>query len=60
MKSEAASSMRPGLLVQIEKKAILDSLSRNSGNRRATAEEQGISLRTLQHRLKEFGITGRD
>ena len=60
MKSEAASSMRPGLLAQIEKKAILDALSRNSGDRRATAEELGISLRTLQYRLKEFGITGRD
>ena len=51
---------RPGLLAQIEKKAILDSLSRNGGDRRATCEELGISLRTLQYRLKEFGIAGRD
>jgi transcriptional regulator with PAS, ATPase and Fis domain len=60
MKSKTASSMGPGMLAQIGKKAILDSLSRNSGDRRATAEELGISLRTLQYRLKEFGITGRD
>jgi two-component system response regulator AtoC len=62
MKSEAAHSTasRPGLLAQIEKKAILECLSQNAGDRRATAEELGISLRTLQYRLKEFGIAGRE
>jgi DNA-binding NtrC family response regulator len=51
---------RPGLLAQIERTAILESLSRNKGDRRAAAEELGISLRTLQSRLKEYGIAGRD
>ena len=51
---------RPGLLAQVEKTAILESLSRNKGDRRAAAEELGISLRTLQYRLKEYGIAGRD
>ncbi len=62
MKSEPAASMvtRPGLLAQIERTAILESLSRNKGDRRATAEELGISLRTLQYRLKEYGVAGRD
>jgi hypothetical protein len=35
-------------------------LSRNKGDRRAASEDQGISLRTLQYRLKEYGISGRD
>jgi len=62
MKSEYPGSMpsRPGLLAQVEKAAILDALSRNGGDRRATADELGVSLRTLQYRLKEYGIAGRD
>jgi DNA-binding NtrC family response regulator len=51
---------RGGLLSQIEKTAILESLSRNNGDRKAAAEELGISLRTLQYRLKEYGTAGRD
>jgi DNA-binding NtrC family response regulator len=62
MKCEPAESgtSRPGLLAQIERTTILDSLSRNGGDRRATSEELGISLRTLQYRLKDYGITSRD
>jgi DNA-binding NtrC family response regulator len=62
LKNETAASMlaRPGLLAQVERTTILDALSRNNGDRRATSEELGISLRTLQYRLKEYGITGRD
>jgi DNA-binding NtrC family response regulator len=62
LKSEpsGAALSRPGLLAQIEKTAILDALSRNGGDRRATAEELGISLRTLQYRLKEYGVAGRE
>ncbi len=56
---DAPSLERPGLLAQVEKKAILDVLSRHKGDRRAASEELGISLRTLQYRLKEYGITGR-
>ncbi len=56
---DAPSSERPGLLAQVEKKAILDALSRHKGDRRAASEELGISLRTLQYRLKEYGIAGR-
>jgi transcriptional regulator with PAS, ATPase and Fis domain len=62
MKNEPATSMpaTPGLLSQIERTAILEALSRNKGDRRAAAVELGISLRTLQYRLKEYGIAGRD
>jgi DNA-binding NtrC family response regulator len=51
---------RPGMLAQVEKAAILESLARNKGDRRAASEELGISLRTLQYRLKEYGIVGRE
>jgi len=54
-----SSPENSGLLAQVEKKAILDTLSRHKGDRRATSEELGISLRTLQYRLKEYGIAGR-
>lgn len=60
LKHETAKLTRPGLLAEIERTAILESLQRNKGDRRATSEELGISLRTLQYRLKEYGVSGRD
>jgi DNA-binding NtrC family response regulator len=51
---------RPGLLAQIERTAILEALARNNGDRKRAADELGISLRTLQYRLKEYGIVGRE
>lgn len=44
-------------LAQAEKQMIMAALDRNSGDRKKTAEELGISLRTLQYRLKEYGLT---
>ncbi len=55
----AQPSPQPLALAEIEKTAILEALARNNGERRATAEELGISLRTLQYRLKEYGVAGR-
>lgn len=55
----SAGTVRPGLLARIERDAILESLARHRGDRRAAAEELGISLRTLQYRLKEYGSTDR-
>jgi len=49
----------PVSLAEIEKNAILTALERNSGDRKRTAEELGISLRTLQYRLKEYGLVSR-
>ncbi|MEJ2112099.1 MAG: sigma 54-interacting transcriptional regulator, partial [Acidobacteriota bacterium] len=54
-----SDSDRPGLLAETEKKTILETLSRYGGDRRGASEELGISLRTLQYRLKEYGIIGR-
>ncbi|MBL8176255.1 MAG: sigma-54-dependent Fis family transcriptional regulator [Bryobacterales bacterium] len=48
---------RPVLFKDIERQAILGALKDNSGNRTRTARQLGISLRTLQYRLKEYGIT---
>jgi transcriptional regulator with PAS, ATPase and Fis domain len=48
----------PKTLAEIEKNAILAALERNGGERQATAEQLGISLRTLQYRLKEYGMAG--
>ncbi|MCS7313871.1 MAG: sigma-54 dependent transcriptional regulator [Bryobacterales bacterium] len=50
------SKQRPVRWKEIEKEAILEALRRNAGNRTRTAQELGISLRTLQYRLKEYGI----
>ena len=47
---------RPVLFKDIERQAIEDALRGNDGNRTKTARQLGISLRTLQYRLKEYGI----
>ncbi len=62
LRREAGSSKpgKAGLLAQVERTAILESLARNNGDRKAAAEELGISLRTLQYRLKDYGSAGRD
>jgi len=45
-------------LAEIEKAAVLAALARNGGDRRETARQLGISLRTLQYRLKEYAQVG--
>lgn len=45
-----------GILKQREKETICKTLRQFSGNRRQTATALGISLRTLQYRLKELGL----
>jgi len=49
----------PPLLPDLEERLIRETLHRCGGNRRKTALLLGISLRTLQYRLKRMGITGR-
>jgi DNA-binding NtrC family response regulator len=48
---------RPVLFKDIERMAIEDALQENDGNRTKTARQLGISLRTLQYRLKQYGIS---
>jgi two-component system response regulator PilR (NtrC family) len=44
------------LFKDIERKAIVDALEANGGNRTRAARQLGMSLRTFQYRLKEYGI----
>ncbi len=48
----------PAKLADIERRTILDALARHDGNRKTTAEELGISVRTLYYRLKEYQDRG--
>jgi DNA-binding NtrC family response regulator len=48
---------RPVRWRDIERHAIEESLRTNAGNRTQAAKQLGISLRKLQYRLKEYGIT---
>jgi Nif-specific regulatory protein len=51
----SAQPMVPGQSMRdMEKNFILATLKSFQGNRRKTAEQLGISLRTLQYKLKEF------
>ena len=52
----AKAPSRPVTMEEIEKQAILEALERNGGNRTRAAAQLGISLRTLQYRLKEYGM----
>jgi transcriptional regulator with PAS, ATPase and Fis domain len=45
-----------GILKHREKESIVKTLQRFKGNRRQTAEALGISLRTLQYRLKDLNL----
>ena len=49
-----ADPRRPLRWKEIERQAIQEALNRNSGNRTHAARQLGISLRTLQYRLKEY------
>ncbi|MBN2049742.1 MAG: sigma-54-dependent Fis family transcriptional regulator [Spirochaetales bacterium] len=46
-----------GTLEEIEKKALLDALYRHEGRRNATAEELGITRRTLLNKIKTYGLS---
>jgi DNA-binding NtrC family response regulator len=49
---------RPLTMDEIERQAILSALERSGGNRTQAAEALGIGLRTLQRKLKEYGVAG--
>jgi DNA-binding NtrC family response regulator len=48
----------PRTMEEIERKHILEALARNDGNRAKTAEDLGISLRTLYYRLSAYERRG--
>lgn len=47
-------------LQELEKKAIIAALERNSQHREKTAQELGITRRTLLNKIKEYGLGGAD
>lgn len=54
---ETDTALKPGLsLKEMEKQMILRTLEETEGNRTHAAEILGISRRTLQNKLKEYGI----
>ncbi len=57
---ETAAPFHDASLAEMEKTAIVEALARNDGDRRKTAGQLGISLRTLQYRLKDYGMIHRD
>jgi DNA-binding NtrC family response regulator len=51
---EAGGLSRPRTLREMEAEAILEGLDRNEGNKPRTAEELGISLKTLYNKLHQI------
>ncbi len=43
-------------LAALEKEALLQSLRRNDGNRQMTADELGVSTRTIQRKIQEYHL----
>ncbi|MBD5291582.1 MAG: sigma-54-dependent Fis family transcriptional regulator [Bacteroides sp.] len=54
--SDLLSPARPVSLEEAEKSAIADALARNNGNKKLTAEELNISLRTLYRKIQDLNI----
>jgi two-component system NtrC family response regulator len=52
--SQAAGDARPQSLKELEMQAIVAGLARNEGNKSRTAEELGISLKTLYNKLNQL------
>jgi len=59
---EGARAQQPArdALKSAEREMVVRALQRHRGNRRLAAEELGISRRTLQYKLKEFGLLDDD
>ncbi|MBL8211130.1 MAG: sigma-54-dependent Fis family transcriptional regulator [Bryobacterales bacterium] len=52
----AGAAAHPASMKDLERSAIEQALAAHHGNRTHAARQLGISLRTLQYRLKEYGI----
>ncbi len=53
---EESPLLREGLLHEAERKLIEEVLKESGGNRKKAAKRLGVSLRTLQYRVKEYGL----
>jgi transcriptional regulator with GAF, ATPase, and Fis domain len=56
--SEDEAPPADGLLGNLERETIQKVLNEVGGNRKKAAQVLGISLRTLQYRIKEYGLRG--
>ncbi len=56
--ADRSAGDRPQSLRELEMQAILTGLDRNGGNKSRTAEELGISLKTLYNKLNQHNDTG--
>ena len=55
--SRQALSVPPGTtLANLEKEALLQALRRHDGNRQMTADELGISTRTIQRKIRDYNL----
>lgn len=54
--NNSASQESKVILKSTERELVIKALNKHAGNRRLAAEELGISRRTLQYRLKEYGL----
>lgn len=59
--ADSAGDSRTGApsLQDAERQALVQALERHGGHRERTAESLGISRRTLQYKLKKYGLTKR-
>ena len=57
--ASANSPAAPSSLDEAERQAILAALEANQGHRQKTADALGISRRTLQYKLRKFGLATR-
>jgi two-component system response regulator AtoC len=58
MPTASKTSVKRGTLDEIQKQAILESLRRWEGNRTRAAKELGVNRRTIQNKIKEYGLEG--
>jgi two-component system response regulator FlrC len=54
--SAAPAAAPAATLKEMERQAIIDALAAVDGNRRKAARRLGIALRTLQYKIKDYGI----
>lgn len=57
---KATELHRPKTLQELEEEKIRESLERNGGNRRKTAQELNLSERTLYRKINEMGLNRRN
>lgn len=56
----SSSEAPPSLLEEAERNALIQALRMHKGHRGKTAEALGVSRRTLQYKLKKFGLKRRN